>query len=241
MTADSIKADILASLRADFKEIIREELKTALAEDIQRLKAELADDTKTLREEMEKMETGIEDMDSGLSLWSDEVTSFCDTVSGLQKEVVTLRDKCEDMEGRIRRCNIQIAGRNEQPNSAVAKALKTILQLGRDIKVDRSHRVLTTRDSPRDRQQPWVIIAKLHYGEDAVKILQKARENAPLHYNGQRISIFPDYTASVTKARATFTDVRKILRGQTEIRYGLFFLAWFRITNWEDTKEFVDH
>lgn len=251
MAAENIKADILASLRADFKEIIREELKTALAEDfsalrseIQGLKTELANDTRTLREEMEQMRTDIQEVDSGLSSWSDDVTSLRDTVSSLQKEVATLRDKCEDMEGRMRRSNIRIAGIAEQPNSssptAVANVLKTILQLDREIKVDRSHRVLTN-GNPREREKPRVIIAKLHYDVDAAEILRKARDKAPLYYNGQRVSIFPDYTANVAKARAAFTDVRKILRGQKEIRYGLFFPARFRITYQEATQEFVDH
>lgn len=251
MDADSIKADILACLRADFKEIIREELKSALAEDfsalkseIQGLKAEFANDAKALREEMVQIRSDIQDMDGGLSSWSDEVTSLRNTVSSLQKEMTTMREKCEDMEGRMRRSNIRIAGIAEQANSssptAVSNAIKAMLHLDRDIKVDRSHRVLT-RGSTGDRERPRVIIAKLHYDEDATEILRKARDNAPLLYEGQRVSIFPDYTANVAKARAAFTEVRKVLRGQKDIRYGLFFPARFRITYQEETREFVDH
>lgn len=251
MAADSMKDDILTSLRADFKEIIREELKTALAEDfgilkseIQGLKTELANDTKMLREEMGQMKADIQEVDNGLSTWSDEVSTLRDTVSSLQKEVAMMRDKCEDLEGRSRRSNIRIAGLAEQPGSsspgAVANMLKTVLQFDREIKVDRSHRVLP-RGTSRDKDYSRVIIAKLHYDVDAVEILRKARDKAPLYYNGQRISIFPDYTASVAKARAAFTDVRKILRGQSNIRYGLFFPARFRITYQEVTREFVDH
>lgn len=250
MEPDNIKAEILATLRDDFKEIMRTELKMALAEDfgalkteIQSLKTELVNDTKILREEMENMRTDIQGVESGLSTWSDEVTSLRDTVLSLKKEVVVLRDKCEDMEGRMRRCNIRIAGMAEKPNSStpasVASALKTMLNLNREPKVERSHRAFT-RQSPGDRDMPRVIIAKLHYDHDAAEILRKARENAPLHYNGHRVSIFPDYTANVAKARAAFTPVRNILRGQKEIRYGLFYPARFRITYQDDTKEFVD-
>ncbi|KAG7519808.1 hypothetical protein JOB18_016446 [Solea senegalensis] len=67
-----------------------------------------------------------------------------------------------------------------------------------------------------------------------------AWDGAPLSYNGHHIGIFPDYTASVAKARAAFTDVRKALRGRKEIRYGLFYPARLRITHQDEDKEFVD-
>lgn len=100
-------------------------------------------------------------------------------------------------------------------------------------------RALATRQQG-EREKPRVIIAKLHYDGDAMEILRKARDGAPLSYNGHRIAIFPDYTASVAKARAAFTDVRRALRGQKEIRYSLLYPARLRITHRDEDKEFVD-
>ncbi|GAA6107511.1 uncharacterized protein LOC124626348 [Tachysurus ichikawai] len=54
------------------------------------------------------------------------------------------------------------------------------------------------------------------------------------------ITILPDYTASVAKARAAFTDVRSLLRNRQGVPYGLLFPARLRITHKEEDKEFAD-
>uniref|UniRef100_A0A667Z7E4 L1 transposable element RRM domain-containing protein n=1 Tax=Myripristis murdjan TaxID=586833 RepID=A0A667Z7E4_9TELE len=250
MSAEGIKEEVLSSLRGEISKIIRDELKSALADDFnalksefQGLKSEVANNTKAMRAEVDHLKADIQDVKDGLSTWSDEVTSLQATVSSLKNQMTALKDRCEDMEGRMRRNNIRIAGIEEHPNSsspkAVAKCIREILQLDRDVKVERSHRVLTTRNLG-DREKPRVIIAKLHHDEDAVEILWKARDRAPLSYNGHRIAIFPDYTASVAKARAAFMDVRRALRGRKGICYGLLYPARLRITHQDEDKEFVD-
>lgn len=161
------------------------------------------------------------------------------TVTKLTSQVDDLKEKCEDMEGRMRRGNIHIAGVPEQPGSSspatVSKLLREMLELGREVKIDRSHHSLAPR-KPGDK--PRTIIAKLHYDRDCMEILQKARERAPLNYNGNQVTIFPDYTASVARARAAFSDVRRVLRGRQGVRYGLLFPARLRITHDEEEKEF---
>ncbi|KAL1275018.1 hypothetical protein QQF64_027832 [Cirrhinus molitorella] len=143
------------------------------------------------------------------------------------------------MEGRMRRGNIRITGIPEQPGSStptsVSKFLKEMLQMDREVKIDRSHRSLGPR-KPGDK--PCTIIAKLHYDGDCMEILRKARERAPLSYNGNQITIFPDYTASVARARAAFGDVRRALRGRQGVRYGLLFPARLRISHDGEEREF---
>ena len=85
-----------------------------------------------------------------------------------------------------------------------------------------------------------MIIAKLHNDGDAVEILRRARDRVSLEYNGNRIAIFPDYTPSVAKARAAFTDVRKALRGRKGVRYGLLYPARLRISHNNEDEEFLD-
>lgn len=72
-------------------------------------------------------------MKDGLSTWSDEVASLQATVNSLQNQVVTLKDRCEDMEGRLRRSNIRIASIEEQLDSsspkAVVKVIREVLQM----------------------------------------------------------------------------------------------------------------
>ncbi|KAL0153991.1 hypothetical protein M9458_050704 [Cirrhinus mrigala] len=120
---------------------------------------------------------------------------------------------------------------------AVSKLLKEVLSLEKDILIDRSHRSLTPK---KPNGKPRVIIAKLHYYQDCVEVLCQAREQGPLRYKGEPIAIFPDYTASVARVGAAFNDVRNLLRGKRDVRYGIMFPARFQISYKGDSKEFLD-
>lgn len=250
MTAENIKTDVLDTVRGEIAKIIREELKNALSDDFDALKnelravrSEIANTSAAITSEINQMKADIKDVTGGLSTWSDEVASLQTMVTSLQSQVTTLKDKCEDMEGRMRRGNIRIVGVDELPGSSapesVSKLLKEVLQLDREVKVERLHRAPGPR-GPADRVKPRVIIAKLHYDGDATTILRRARDRAPLMYSGKRIAIFPDYTSSVARVRAAFTDMRKELRGRKGVCYGLLYPARLRITVDDQDKEFVD-
>lgn len=176
-----------------------------------------------------------------MSTWSDEVVTLQSTVNNLKMEVAELRDKCEDMEGRARRCNIRILGVPETAGSSsttsVSKLLREVLQLDKDVLVDRSHRSLAPR---KPGEKPRVIVAKLHYFQDCVEVLSRARTRAPLRYNGETVAIFPDYTSKVAKARAAFTEVRKLLHNHPTVRFGILFPARLRVTHHGEVKEFTD-
>lgn len=147
MATEEMKADIVSSLRREFS---REELKRVLAEDFDALKSELQavrseikNNMAAIRSEVDNIKADICNLQGGLSTWSDEVVAIQTTVTNLQSQVATLKDQCEDMEGRMRQGNICIVGIEEQPESSspkeVAKVIKEVLQMDRDIKIDRSH------------------------------------------------------------------------------------------------------
>ena len=77
-------------------------------------------------------------MKEGLSPWSDEVVSLHFTETSLQTQVVTLNDRCLDMEGRMTRININI--------SIIYK----------EVKRDHSHRASAPRKL-EDHGKPRVI------------------------------------------------------------------------------------
>lgn len=249
MDVASVKADVLASLRVDISTIMREELKSAFAEDFEALRkemkavrTEIADGMAAIRTEIDHVKANVRVVEEGLSTWSDEVVSVQTTTTDLVKQVKELQEKCEDMEGRMRRGNIRIMGVAEQPGSsspaAVSKLLKEVLRMDKEVLIERSHRSLTQR---RPDGKPRVIIAKLHNDGDAMDVLRRARDRGgQLKHGGNPIAIFPDYTAGVAKARAAFTDVRKMLRGRRGVRYGILYPARLRITHDGEEKEFVD-
>lgn len=88
--------------------------------------------------------------------------------------------------------------------------------------------------------EPRAIIAKLHYYQDCVQILLSARTRGLLSFNGEPITIFPDYTATVAKARAAFTEVRELLRDRQGVRYGILFPVRFWVTYRGEDREFTD-
>lgn len=245
MDTATMKADILSSLRKDTLSVIREELKSAQVEDFELLKkeikdvkTELANNTAAIHTEAEHVKANMKAVEVGLSTWLDEVVSVQTTVVDLRKQVEELKGKCEDMEGRMRRGNIRITGVAEQPGSSfpttVSKLLKDVLQMDREILIQRSHHSLPQR-KPEDK--PCAIIAKLHNEGDAINILIKAGDRgSQLNFNGNPIAIFPYYTANVARARVAFTPGSKMLRGKPGVRYGLLYPARLRISNNEEQE-----
>lgn len=86
------------------------------------------------------MKTTIKEVEGGLSVWSDEVTTLQSVVTDLKAEVAVLRAKCEDIEGRIRRCNVRILGVAETDGSsstmAVSRLLRQTLQFEKDVRIE---------------------------------------------------------------------------------------------------------
>lgn len=248
MDVEVLKSEILLSLKADISAVIKSELKNALADDFEMLKNELKEvkteiinNTAALKSEIDQVKVSIKEVEGGLSAWSDEVAALQNSVSEMKAEMAELKSKCEDMEGRMRRCNIRIIGVPETPDSStttsVSKLLSEVLQLDKEPLIDRSHRSLGPK---KPGGKPRAIVAKLHYYQDCVQILRCARTRGPLRFNGEPITIFPDYTATVAKARAAFTEVRKLLRDRQGVRYGILFPARFRVTYKGEDREFTD-
>ena len=98
------------------------------------------------------------------------------------------------------------------PTDFAAKLIPELLghdNFSRPVKIDRAHRSLRPKPQPDD--PPRIIIAKVHHDRDVRDILRLSRQQAPLHYHGASVSIFPDYTAEVSAQRQAFTRVRKRL------------------------------
>lgn len=125
----------------------------------------------------------------------------------------------------------------EQPGSstpaAVTKLLKDVL------KMDKKLRALTPKSDPnKPRDKPRAIIAKLHNDGDTTDILRRAcngRGN-----NRSPIAILLNNATNVAKARTTFTNIRKMLRGRPEVRFGILFPARLRMSHGNNGKVFTD-
>lgn len=104
--------------------------------------------------------------------------------------------------------------------------------------VDRSHR---TPPSQRVAGKPRPIIAKLHYYQDCVDVLRRARQaGGALKYGQTSISIFQDYLPSVARARSAYNQVKQLLRGRAGVWYGVIHPAKLRVSHDGIEKVFTD-
>ncbi|KAJ8362158.1 hypothetical protein AAFF_G00391060 [Aldrovandia affinis] len=76
--------------------------------------------------------------------------------------------------------------------------------------------------------------------EDCATILSQAKEKQRIKVKGVTISVYPDYTAQVAKARAAFNGVRQQLRGLEGVRFGIAHPARLRITYNGTEKSFLN-
>lgn len=244
----ALKFELLASLRADIADIFKKELQATLGDvlstiqlDLQAVKAQLAKDKANTDANVATLKGTVVEMEHALSECTDDIVQMKSTIECLTASVAKLEDKCEDLESRSRRNNVRIIGVPEGPVTcttiAVAAMLKEAFALEKEPLLDRSHRTLQPKPKPGER--PRAIVCRFHYHSDCVDILRRARELREIKVKGLTISVFPDHTAKIARARAAFNDVRRQLRGIDGVRYGLFHPARLRITHNGVEKDFV--
>lgn len=248
LASPDFKAELLAALRNEVVGIFKTELETAMTNnftqiksELQSVKMELNASMAAIRTEVDVLKVTVTDMEGSLSTCTDDVVSLQSKVDKLSAQLVTLDNRCEDLEARSRRNNVRIIGLPEEHGAidatTVSILLKDALGLGKEPVVDRAHRSLQPKPKPGERPRP--IIARLHYYADCADILRRARTQRQIKVKDSTISIFPDLTARTAKARAAFNDIRRQLRDIPDIRFGLLHPARLRITRGDVTKEFT--
>ncbi|CAL9697690.1 unnamed protein product [Knipowitschia caucasica] len=165
MASPDFKAELLAALRQEMTGIFKAELQTAMTLNVLEIKAELllikTELTTNLADVSELQDTGAE-MESSLSLCTDDVETLKHTVERLSTKVLALENKCEDLEGRSRHNNVRNVGLSEQ-----------VFNLDKDPVIDHAHRSMIP--TPKQGERPRPVIARLHYYVDCADILQRAR------------------------------------------------------------------
>lgn len=202
-----------------------------------------SDQLRGLQDTVEKMRTTVEattnrvtELESAVSGHSDAISTLEAEMLAVKGEMSTLKERCEDLEARSRRCNVRIMGVKEgrevgeRMSNFVARLLKEALALDKPPLLDRAHRSLRSKPTA-ENAPPRAIIVRCHYFEEKEAILRKATERRPITTAaGDKISVLPDYTQAVSKQRAAFTEIRALLRNYEQVRYGLLFPATLRVT-----------
>uniref|UniRef100_A0A3B5RFC2 L1 transposable element RRM domain-containing protein n=1 Tax=Xiphophorus maculatus TaxID=8083 RepID=A0A3B5RFC2_XIPMA len=171
----------------------------------------------TLQTEHSEVRHRLDDMDSALTSTDARVSALESSCSELAAANGLLKKKVDDLEGRSRRQNIRIVGLEEgvegvRPAEFVSKFISELLgqdSFPKPVKIDKANHTLRPKPLPNER--PRIIIARVHNDRDVMNILRLSRQQAPLMYHGQKVFIFPDYTAEVSAQRQAFNTVRKRL------------------------------
>lgn len=237
-SADSSSANItlfqgmLESVKNDICKKI-DSLSTDLRSEIATVRQEVKDWLGPMQQKVDSNADTIRELECSASDHSDRITELESAISTLQKQVGHLDAKCEDLEGRSRRNNIRLVGLPEgaegtHPTEFVAHLLQSLLHLQEKPLLDRAHRTL--RERPRKGEPPRPIVIRVHYFQARDEILRRAAQLSPLTHDGNKLSIFADYTTAVVRKRAAFRDTKRLLHSCPGVKFGLLFPAVLRIT-----------
>lgn len=218
-----IRSEVCATIENRITEVsatIRVEI-SSLNENIQKSISEL-------RGKSAKHEAALKELEESASTHSDILSTLQSTLDHLTTKVKHLDEKWEDLEARSRRYNIMIIGIPEekegpQPRDFIAQLQNKVPPLPEKPLIDWAHRI---------NLLPFIL--RLHYCHVREEILQRAMEMNNVEYQGRKILIFPDFHPSVVKQRAAFTKVREMLRGRSDVRYGLIYPARLMVTHTEE-------
>ncbi|KAI4797812.1 hypothetical protein KUCAC02_024832 [Chaenocephalus aceratus] len=147
-----------------------------------RIEAELRE---ALKDDLSSTEAELQTVMADLSVSITNIKSDAE-LEHLSAELERADNKCEDLEARSRRNNLE-----------------------KEPLLDRAHRALQPK--PRPGERPRTITARLHYHADCADIVRRARAQQRIKIGDFVVSIFPDHTSRTARARAAFNDVRRQL------------------------------
>uniref|UniRef100_A0A3B1J417 L1 transposable element RRM domain-containing protein n=1 Tax=Astyanax mexicanus TaxID=7994 RepID=A0A3B1J417_ASTMX len=179
----ALKLDLLASLRKDIADIFKKELQDTLGEILSTIKL---------------------DLQAVKSQLANDKAATDATLSKLKGTVV-------EIEHAITECSDDIT----EMKTTIECLTATVAKLENKCE-DLEKRSVWLRSrltplNPGDR--PRAIVCRFHYYGDCVDILRRARELRHIKIRDMAISVFPDHTAKIARARAAFNEVRRQLRG----------------------------
>lgn len=205
---------------------------STLTEHIDGLRVDLS----FLKQDMQSVKERTTEAEQRISDLEDVVRPLEGSVQSAQKDLAAHTDKLGDMEDRLRRNNIRLVG---FPEGAEGRQVEDFLEqwlkdnmdaatFSRLFAIERAHRVPTR--APRPGAHPRPLIARILHFRDKENILRAARTKGDLSFNGNRISIYPDFSAATQKQRASFTHVKKRLR-DSHLVYSMMYPAKLRVVD----------
>lgn len=197
---------------------------------------ELKLDITIMRQDMHKMRDRVSETERRISDLEDAVGPVQATQKTHGTKILSLEDKVDDLENRLRRNNLRLVGLPERVEGADPVSFLEswfTQEFGKDclspcFVLERAHRV-PGRPLPAGNPPRTMVIRLLNY-RDRDAILQAARIKGSLKINNASVSLFPDYSPAVRASRAKYQHIKLKLREKT-IQYSMLFPATLRVVH----------
>ncbi len=174
----------------------------------------------------------------------DDPQDLIQRVKTLEKDNSYLKQQADDAENRSRASNLRFI---HVPEKAEGKDIlgfmkRLIAQLLGEANfptppgIERAHRSPTFAKH-NSRASPRTILVKFSHFQDKLRIMKLAREKKELLFNGTRVHIFPDFSASLVQQRREYDSHKKKLR-DLDIQYSLLFPCTLKVVHEGKTRLF---
>lgn len=171
------------------------------------------------------LEKRVEEAEERISTAEDSHGAYGTSIAAIEKTVVRLQLKIDDLENRGRRKNLKIINLPEKAegNTLLADFLQTILPtlvgLPADyppLEIERAHRALAPAPAP-DKPPRSVLARFLRYSqrEDVLRAAMKKRN---INHGGFQLRFYPDLSAEILRRRREFDTVGKALARHNKYR-----------------------
>ncbi|KAL0195044.1 hypothetical protein M9458_008616, partial [Cirrhinus mrigala] len=169
--------------------------------------------TTSVESKLSALITRIDDVEKRVEFLKETENERQRNPSASKCELDQLKDKVEDMENRNRQNNLRVIGVSEGKEGGnmmryMGDLISTVFDTsGRQMEIERAHRVFGSRPNPEDRPRPILV-----------------REKGEIQYEGNRIQIFPDFARATQLKREKFRECRRA-RG---VKFAMMYPATLR-------------
>lgn len=191
-------------------------------------------DISLLKQDLSKVKDWVTEAETRIGAAEDILHLLSHTAEEMQRQIQQLHAHQDEMENRLRRCNLRFIGlpkKTEGNNTAEYLESLLIDQSGREafsvmFAVERAHRI--PAKPPPVGAPPRTFIAKFLNFNDRDKILRLTREKGNIQVCNGHVAVFPDFSNEVQKKRAQFQDVKRWLR-ILHLKHAMLFPARLRV------------
>lgn len=208
---------------------------TTILKELREFRKDSSEQLKDIREDIQSVNKRIEEAEERITEAETRIQASEDTLMELLKLHTQLHAKTVDLESRarwdsIRIYNVKEGLENNDPsmNVFVERLLRENLSVppSVDVRVERSHRALTTRPPPE--ASPRSIIAKFSSYRVKEEVLRLAWQKRGFELSGRTVNLDHDYAPEILQKRRAYAEAKSVLKLK-KIRFQTPFPAKLRV------------